>query len=83
MKPGQRSDAFGIIGGLRFANNSVGWEFGELLGIRSFVAYSDIINSIETTVHGDLDGYVFKQESGNSFNGVGCTCGLCYSVLLL
>jgi hypothetical protein len=24
---------------------------------------------IETTVHGDLDGYVFKQESGNSFNG--------------
>jgi hypothetical protein len=66
---GLASDAFGIIGGLRFANNSVGWEFGELLGIRSFVAYSDIINSIETTVHGDLDGYVFKQESGNSFNG--------------
>jgi hypothetical protein len=67
---GSVSDAFGIIGGLRFANNSVGWEFGELLGIRSFVAYSDTINSIETTVHGDLDGYVFKQESGNSFNGV-------------
>jgi hypothetical protein len=66
---GLASDAFGIIGGLRFANNSVGWEFGELLGIRSFVAYSDTINSIETTVHGDLDGYVFKQESGNSFNG--------------
>ena len=66
---GLASDAFGIIGGLRFANNSVGWEFGELLGIRSFVAYSDSINSIETTVHGDLDGYVFKQESGNSFNG--------------
>jgi hypothetical protein len=66
---GSVTDAFGIIGGLRFANNSVGWEFGELLGIRSFVAYSDSINSIETTVHGDLDGYVFKQESGNSFNG--------------
>ena len=66
---GSVTDAFGIIGGLRFANNSVGWEFGELLGIRSFVAYSDTINSIETTVHGDLDGYVFKQESGNSFNG--------------
>jgi hypothetical protein len=66
---GLASDAFGIIGGLRFANNSVGWEFGELLGIRSFVAYSDTINAVETTVHGDLDGYVFKQESGNSFNG--------------
>jgi hypothetical protein len=66
---GSASDAFGIIGGLRFANNSVGWEFGELLGIRSFVAYSDTINAVETTVHGDLDGYIFKQESGNSFNG--------------
>jgi hypothetical protein len=66
---GLASDAFGIIGGLRFANNSVGWEFGELLGIRSFVAYSDTINAVETTIHGDLDGYVFKQESGNSFNG--------------
>jgi hypothetical protein len=80
---GSVTDAFGIIGGLRFANNSVGWEFGELLGIRSFVAYSDTINSIETTVHGDLDGYVFKQESGNSFNGADVTCGLCYSVPLL
>jgi hypothetical protein len=66
---GSATDAFGVIGGLRFADNSVGWEFGELLGIRSFVAYSDTIDGVETVLHGDLDGYVFKQESGNSFNG--------------
>ena len=63
------ADAQGIIGGLRFADNRVGWEFGELLGIRSFVATSGLINNIERVLHGDVNGNVFEQESGNSFNG--------------
>lgn len=63
------ADAQGVIGGLRFADNRVGWEFGELLGIRSFVATSGLINNIERVLHGDVDGNVFEQESGNSFNG--------------
>lgn len=62
------ADAQGIIGGLRFADNRVGWEFGELLGIRSFVNASDLINDVETIVHGDVDGNIYKQESGNDFN---------------
>nr|BAR34567.1 conserved phage associated protein [uncultured Mediterranean phage uvMED] len=62
------SDTPGIIGGLRFADRRVGWEFGELLGIRSFVATSGLINNIETIVHGDLNGEIFKQEVGNTFN---------------
>ena len=63
------ADAQGVIGGLRFADNRVGWEFGELLGIRSFVATSGLINNIERVLHGDVDGNVFEQESGNGFNG--------------
>lgn len=63
------ADAQGVIGGLRFADNRVGWEFGELLGIRSFVATSGLINNVERVLHGDVDGNVFEQESGNSFNG--------------
>ncbi len=63
------SDTPGIIGGLRFADRRVGWEFGEILGIRSFVATSGLINNIETIVHGDLNGEIFKQEVGNTFNG--------------
>ena len=63
------ADAQGIIGGLRFADNRVGWEFGELLGIRSFVATSGLINNVERVLHGDIDGNVFEQESGTSFNG--------------
>ena len=58
----------GIIGGLRFADRRIGWEFGELLGIRAFVATSGLINNIEVVLHGDASGEVFKQESGNTFN---------------
>ena len=62
------SDTAGIIGGLRFADRRVGWEFGELLGIRAFVATSGLINKVETVLHGDGNGEIFKQESGSTFN---------------
>ena len=63
------ADSEGIIGGLRFADRRVGWEFGELLGIRAFVAASGLIDNQEVVVHGDSDGKVHKQENGNDFNG--------------
>jgi len=62
------ADTAGIIGGLRFADRRVGWEFGELLGIRAFVATSGLIDDVEIVLHGDASGEVFKQESGNTFN---------------
>ena len=62
------SDTAGIIGGLRFADRRVGWEFGELLGIRAFVATSGLINNVEVVLHGDLNGEIFQQESGSTFN---------------
>ena len=62
------SDTGGVIGGLRFADRRVGWEFGELLGIRAFVATSGLINDVEVVLHGDLNGEVYQQESGNTFD---------------
>ena len=62
------ADTEGIIGGLRFADRRIGWEFGQLLGIRAFVATSGLIDKVETILHGDLSGEIFKQESGNTFN---------------
>ena len=62
------SDTAGIIGGLRFADRRVGWEFGELLGIRAFVATSGLINDVEVVLHGDLDGEIYQQESGSTFD---------------
>lgn len=64
-----QANAQGIIGGLRFADNRVGWEFGETLGIRSFIATSGLINNVERVLHGDIDGKIFEQEIGNDFNG--------------
>ena len=63
------ADSEGIIGGLRFADRRVGWEFGELLGMRAFVAASGLIDNKEVIVHGDSDGKIHKQENGNDFNG--------------
>tara|TARA_R100001369_G_scaffold46762_1_gene73163 strand:+ start:833 stop:2929 length:2097 start_codon:yes stop_codon:yes gene_type:complete len=63
------SDTAGIIGGLRFADRRVGWEFGELLGVRAFAATSGLINNVEVVLHGDLNGEVYQQESGNTFDG--------------
>lgn len=62
------SDTAGIIGGLRFADRRVGWEFGELLGIRAFVATSGLIDDVEVVLHGDLNGEIYQQESGNTFD---------------
>jgi hypothetical protein len=67
------SDTGGIVGGLRFADRRVGWEFGELLGIRAFVATSGLINDVEVVLHGDLNGEVYQQESGNTFDGEAVT----------
>ena len=61
-------DTEGVIGGLRFANRRVGWEFGQLLGIRAFVSTSGLINKVETVLHGDLNGEIYQQESGNTFD---------------
>lgn len=63
------ADSEGIIGGIRFADQRTGWEFGQLLGIQAVVAASGLINNQEVIVHGDQSGNVFKQESGNTFNG--------------
>mgnify|MGYP003132898365 CR=1 FL=1 len=62
------SDTAGIIGGLRFADRRVGWEFGELLGIRAFVATSGLIDDVEVVLHGDLNGEIYQQESGSTFD---------------
>ena len=63
------SSTEGIVGGLRFADRRVGWEFGQLLGIRAFVATSGLIDNKEVVLHGDLDGKIHLQDSGNDFNG--------------
>lgn len=63
------TDGLGIIGGLTNSSGSIGWEFGELLGIRASCCTSGYIGTSEFVLHGDYDGKVYKQEDGISFNG--------------
>ncbi len=62
------SDSIGIIGGLTNSSGSIGWEFGELLGIRASCTDSGYVGTTENILHGDYDGKVYKQEFGTSFN---------------
>lgn len=65
----------GIIGGLRAQGNQNSytgtylWEWGLLRGIATSCCTSGYIGSAEYIIHGGFDGNVYRQESGNSFNG--------------
>ena len=68
----ERATSFGIIGGLRLGEagqSNVQWEWGRLMGIRANVATSEYVNGREIIIHGDFDGKVYLQESGNNFDG--------------
>jgi len=60
----------GIIGVIK-ANpqGQIGWEWSEIKGIKPSCADSQFIDNDELVVHGGFDGYVYKQESGNTFSG--------------
>ena len=61
-------NSVGIIGGLRTADQRLGWEFGELLGIRASCCTSGYIGTTEFVLHGDYDGHLYRQEQGTDFN---------------
>ena len=62
-------DSFGIIGGLRSADQRLGWEFGELVGIRASCCDSAYVGSSELILHGDYNGKVYQQEKTTQFDG--------------
>jgi hypothetical protein len=50
---------------------NVGWEFSDITGIKPSYCTSDYIDTTtELILHGGYsDGIIYKQESGNTFNG--------------
>ena len=61
----------GIIGAIRrFRDGSEGWEWGELRGIQPASCASGYLSDdAEYVLHGGTDGYVYREESGNTFDG--------------
>jgi len=60
----------GIIGVLKSnPSGQIGWEYSDIRGIKPSCCDSGFISGVEKVVHGGFDGYVYLQESGNTFNG--------------
>lgn len=54
----------------RFRDGHEAWEWGELEGIAPACADSGYLSdNNEYCVHGGFDGFVYRQEVGNTFNG--------------
>lgn len=55
--------------GYNFTGVTPSWEHFKLQGINCYCVDSGYINEVEYIVHGSFDGFVYRQEQGNSFNG--------------
>jgi len=67
---GTEASSKGIIGVVK-ANPSgqIGWEYSDLKGLKPSCCVSGFVSGVEKIIHGGYDGYVYLQESGNSFAG--------------
>ena len=61
--------AVGILGTQFSGQGGSEMAWGELRGIRAYVAYSIYTSTTETILFANTDGYVYQMESGNSFDG--------------
>lgn len=65
-----QSAAQGIIGVIKAGvEGGMGWEYADIKGIKPACCASGFISGTETVIHGGYDGYVYKQETGDTFNG--------------
>lgn len=63
------ADSEGLICALRKNDGGLSWEFSQLLGLNVYSCDSGYIDGVEYIVHGDGNGYVYRQEQGTTFNG--------------
>jgi len=67
---GAASGQPGIIGVIKAGTEGgIGWEYADVKGIKPSCCVSGFISGTETVLHGGYDGYIYKQESGNTFDG--------------
>jgi hypothetical protein len=64
------ANAKGILGTQMVGDNTSTIAWAETVGIKAYVADSNYINQTELIIFAHSDGYVYKMESGNSFDGM-------------
>ena len=63
-------DSKGILATLRRTpEGSIGYEYADLVGIKPSAMDSGFISNTEYVIEGGYDGYVRRQESGDTFDG--------------
>ena len=67
---GSESVSKAVIGVIKTNTNTgeLGYEYADMRGVKPSSTDSDFIASVETIVHGGYDGYLYTQESGNTFS---------------
>ena len=63
------SSAKGVIGTQTVGNDTSVMSWAETVGIKAYACDSDYVDQTETIVFAHSDGYVYRMESGNSFDG--------------
>jgi hypothetical protein len=67
---GTSASAPGVIGVIKTnVEGGMGWEYADLRGIKPSCCVSGFISGTETILHGGYDGYIYKQEFGDNFDG--------------
>ena len=62
-------DSIGILATLKRTQAGVGFEFADLKGMKPYSMDSGFISNVEYIIEGGYDGYVRRQESGDTFDG--------------
>lgn len=63
------SSTKGLVGVLKYGEEGLRVEWGQLQGIKLVCADSDYSSDNEIIVHGSIDGFVYRHDVGNTFNG--------------
>jgi len=66
----KQENAQGILGTQFSGQGGEGMAWGELRGIRAYVADSRFYQNVETIVFANDDGYLYQMEDGNSFDNL-------------
>ena len=53
--------------------DAIGFEYADIKKLKVSSCDSGFISGTETIIHGGYDGYIYKQESGNSFTRASAT----------
>lgn len=67
-------EALGLIGAVKGSSQAGNvFEYSQLIGMEVNAADSGYLGDEEFVIHGDGSGLVYRQESGNDFNGTAIT----------